>query len=481
MSSISITATNASTNAGLAQATAGAASDAANAASADASTAQSLAVTASAQLQSIPQESIVISNPVPSSGGGSWGVAQTGTPSGATWKTSTGNTATGSLSWTQTISAGTRAILVLVTFLGDYLSYGQTINYGNSNSRCDLTLSDTTLTSPTFLPYNGVSAGYPTQPSSYSGSMNAGLVMIPIGYSGTSLTLTLTWKFPTAIVDATSVPVGGTISGAFDSLYVKTISAGTSDGMVPAGALAVQYDAYTVSSATVPASTVYTGFVSDRTAANISTTATGTYGTPQSMLYGLSTTVASKKFPVASTFNYPAAQGVGSSRGAVLIMSTQPLPLNTAVGSFAQISNKTINTVSAGTVSANTWHLFPLGFFDTIDLSSPDISVDLAHATFTVLLTGSYIVQSYACADQGDGLSTRPSQITVNNALIRGVNPYRTAASGGGVYFDNITVVYLNAGDVVGIQWKSTGSGSYSFTRTGEEYFKLALLNRSHL
>ncbi|MDD7813701.1 hypothetical protein PP713_14115 [Mycobacterium sp. CSUR Q5927] len=494
---VKTTATGAATTAGSAQATASSAASTANAAQStanDAATAASsasdaassaeqqaieaasAAALASVKAAAIPEGNIVISNLDPDEE--DWGVEYEAS-GGATWKApNNGGLADDSVSWSQSVPAGSRLLFIFASMAGSGAATG-----------LDISLSDQSFTAPgraitgqyanTFRVIIGDHVA-----NSARGSIAAWTARVPAGWSGGSVTITAAFS-DAAIVDISSVVVGGTASGDFDVITTS----GTNTA--PADSLVLSFAGQYAQSATVATPSLLTGFTSARSTSNqacVQPYNQDGAGTELSMTYGEASRLATRNIDTQVDITYPAAPTNALSMAVVVKSVPNPGP---TVGSFARIKT---NTTTEPPVNSMVGNVLPLsGYYEILERSSPDITVSLSNCSFEVSYVGTYHVEySVAVTKLSDGNSSYTPVVLVNGDVYShgGTVPQRVSAgtnyTAGNPITTHSCLVYATAGDVIsfGVYSDLTGS-SYkpivSRANARPKHASISLVNRSYL
>lgn len=453
VSSIQMTASTADTNAGLAQAAAGSAQSAANDAAATAGLANSAAILAVAKFEALPEANIVINNVDHEAE--DWGATVAAAASGTTWfaPNGVGPQVPGPMTWTQPVPAGSKMLLVFVAnaYKG---ALGVHKLHFNDPSFAD---------SPAYAATSG--AGY----FSPNGSGAYWIWAIPISSSFTASTVDITWEWSSSpsqtggftLVDASSLVVGGSASGAYD--IIADVSGVKS---VPADSLLVQLSPHFQAATAVSVDSLWPGFSSERVVQNLVSQQSG-------QTYGLSSRIASRNIDAATSVTIS-----NSDVDALIIIKSADRPAEDRVGSFAKMVTNSTATAPSNTVSNK---ILPLNNYYQAETHSPDLAVDLTTASFQIFYTGTYLVEFTVGCDANTGylpvvlVNGTPESYGGNGA------PSGTFPSGLPILSFS-TLVYLNKGDYVSFGiWANSGTPALSRAASVPKHAAISLVNRSYL
>ncbi len=449
VTSVKSTADGAAVTAGTANATAGSAQAAATDAQSTAIDANNAAVLAAAKFEALPEANIVINNFDHESE--DWGVTVATSVVGATWVAPDGggSVVPTPVSWTQPIPAGSKAVVVMIAYAREFAG-----PYPPSLSFSDAHFAD-----------HPVNAGLANDTVATAGTRIVWVLPISSSFEASSVTITATWDSDARItlVDAASLVVDGSASGDFSVIQVPS---GSQD--FPADSLAIQMSSRFTSSASTNPFNAWSGFVSERTVANLASQQTD-------RTYGLGTRIASLDVDAATSVSI---LGTGST---LIVMKSADRPAEDQVGSYARMVTNSTVAAPANVLNGN---IMPLSNYYQAEIHSPDITVDLATASFQIFYTGTYLVDfTVAC----DASSAYLPAVLVNGiAVSYGGNGAPNAT--GVTYPTGLPVmahaglVYLNKGDYVSFGvWANSGTPTLSRAATIPKHAAISLVNRSYL
>lgn len=459
------TATSAASTASAAQATADDASTTASSASSAAEDASSLAAQANTRLEAIPEGNIVINAADPETE--AWGVTLLATGGPTTWKApNNGGLLAGSVSWTQSFPAGSKMLFIFAAFAGR-----------GTADRISVTFDDPSISAPGRASSNLSNSAFNDSTNTGSGSLAVWTVALPRDFSGTSVTITAAWDGSASngsgggVVDMSSLVAGGTTSGDFE---IVTSPTGTI--AAPDDSLLVQLSGRFLQSTSVASPTLFSGYTAARTTQDQVSVQPKNQpaGAGQTMTYGTATLLATRNIDDTAGITYPA---LATDVSQMLLVVKSAVNPGTTVGSFAQLVNTATTTITSSSGVYPGYRPVPNLFFSAIVRSSSDISVDLTAGTFTVSLTGTYLIQyRYPNLQSRPLINGSPIDYVVSDADV--INKIKSNY-GGLTYGSGMTFVYLKAGDVIQLGFASSSSGSNSVPRSGVEYLKVTLTNRS--
>lgn len=490
VTNVKSTATGAAATAGSAQATASAAqstandaasaassaSDAASSAEQQAVEASSAAALANAKAAAIPEGNIIVSNLDPDEE--DWGVEYVAS-GGATWKApNNGGLKYDSVSWPQSVPAGSRLLFVFASAAGAVDAPGFTI----------------TLSDPSFPAPDRAITGYQyvrtfrawvdgEVANDARGSIAAWAIRVPGGWSGGSVTITAAFS-RAAIVDMSSVVVGGTASGDFDVITTSGTNA------APADSLVLSFAGQYAQSTTVAAPSLLTGFTSARATSNQACVQpyNQSTGAGHSMTYGEASRLAYRNIDSQVDITYPTIPADALSMAVVVNSVPNPGP---TVGSFARIKT---NTTTAPPANSMVGNVLPLaGYYQILERNSPDITVDLADCSFEVSYVGTYHVEFSVSMESLTSSNNSFTPVVLVNGVVYahgGTTPRRISSgasyAAGHPIVAHSCLVYATAGDVIsfGVHTSTAGSGRNPVVNRDSDipkYAAISLVNRSYL
>lgn len=446
------TASTASSAASAAATAATSAHDAASEAAAAAAAADAAAALANDRLLEIPEGNIVVNPADPEEE--DWGVTLLASAGATTWKaTNNGGLTSGSVTWTQSIPSGAKAIYVFAATAGSLPVSARDLAITFSDTNIPLAGSAVTYKAgPEYATY---SSGVLT--NSGRSSIAVWKVNLPRGYSGTTTNITATWSGGGAVVDAASIVAGGSASG---DVEIKTTG---STYTAPDDSLLVQFGGTFVQGTTAAAPSTFSGFTSARAVSDQASVQPKNEpaGAGTTITYGLGSRLATRNIDTGTSVTYSTSGS--STLQMLLVIKSRPNPGPT-VGSFARIKSAT------GTVTLpNTGNIVrPLNnYFSDVDRVSPDITFTVATATFAVTYTGTYLLKVRMN-------TTRRVLVYVDDVL------YEDRPGGEKQIFAEL--IYCASGAQISLKFDSgISGGTFDISGTPDDHVVLTLVNRSYL
>ena len=457
VSSVSMTASTADVNAGLAQAAAGAATDAASAAQSTANNASDAATLAIAKFNAVPEANIVIANVNPDVELEDFGVELLGvgggtlTGPGGIFNPSDPSTYA---TWSQSVPTGAVSITVLVGLvaLDDFAITRNVVVVSNNPN---VVFSQATFKrSPTY----GSRWEVRSFTASLSGVDAGSSLVIKVGVQDTSSASAIN------VLDACSVVSGGTASGDLDATWINTWSDSGGTISAPADSLVVGYrmvyDGKSSGDYTLTQSSGNTpGVTVARSVANLA------YAPNPTITSSLLTT---KNIDDAETvtMNTVCASGSTRSMGWLIVLKSIARPQTDTLGSFAELRMDHNSGYTYTMPSSRA----TLSAFNAAGRYSPDLEVSSATASITVDYIGTYEVDAEMLCGETHDVTL---YICVNGDIVK-------ARRCSGCSLNIAGLVYAKQGDVISVQAKNNGSGTFTFD---DESCKLSisLVNRSYL